>query len=87
MPDWLLVSIVGSVVLTLALNLLPMLFPKTARRAQEKIVEDIRKQHDWEDDAARPGPSVKVFFPWKAMLIGSLVLTLLVNLVGFLARS
>jgi hypothetical protein len=29
---------------------------------------------------------VKVFFPWKAMLIGSLVLTVLVNLIGWFAR-
>ena len=35
MPDWLLVSIVGSVALTLLLNLLPMLFPKASRRARE----------------------------------------------------
>jgi hypothetical protein len=29
---------------------------------------------------------VKVFFPWKAMLIGSLVLTVLINLIGWFAR-
>lgn len=86
MPNWLIVSIVGSVVLTVLLNLLPMLFPKTARRAQERMIEEIKKQHDWEDDADRPGPSVKVFFPWKAMLIGSLVLTVLINLIGWFAR-
>jgi hypothetical protein len=86
MPNWLIVSIVGSFVLTVLLNVLPMLFPKTARRAQERMIEEIQKQHDWEDDAARPGPLVKVFFPWKAMLIGSLVLTVLINLIGWLAR-
>lgn len=86
MPNWLIVSIVGSVVLTVLLNLLPMLFPKTARRAQERMIEEIQKQHDWEDDAARPGPSVKVFFPWKTMLIGSLLLTVLINLIGWFAR-
>jgi hypothetical protein len=31
-------------------------------------------------------PRVKVFFPWKAMLIGSIVLTVLVNLIGFFSR-
>lgn len=86
MPNWLIVSIVGSVVLTVLLNLLPMLFPKTARRAQERMIEEIQKQHDWGDDAARPGPSVKVFFPWKTMLIGSLLLTVLINLIGWFAR-
>jgi hypothetical protein len=86
MPSWLLVSIVGSLVLTVLLNVLPMLFPKTARRAQERIIEEIQKQHNWEDDADRPGPTVKVFFPWKSMLIGSLVLTVLMNLISWLAH-
>jgi hypothetical protein len=79
MPNWLMSSIVGSIVLTLLLNLLPMLFPKSARRAQERIIEEIQKQHTWEDDAARPGPLVKVFFPWKTMLFGSLLLTAVLN--------
>jgi hypothetical protein len=87
MPDWLIFSIVGSIVLTLTLNLLPMLFPKTARRAQEKMIDDIQKAHQRADDPADPGPRVRVFFPWKAMLIGSVVLTLLLNLVAFLARG
>lgn len=86
MPNWLIVSIVGSFVLTVLLNVLPMLFPKTARHVQERMIEEIQKQHAWEDDDARPGPAVKVFFPWKAMLIGSLVLTVLINLIGWFAR-
>jgi hypothetical protein len=86
MPNWLIVSIVGSLVLTALLNVLPMLFPKASRRAQERIIEEIQKQHEWEDDDTRPGPVVKVFFPWKAMLIGSLVLTVLINLIGWFAR-
>jgi hypothetical protein len=28
---------------------------------------------------------VQVFFPWKAMLIGSIILTILVNAVGYFA--
>ncbi len=87
MPNWLIVSIIGSVVLTLALNLLPMLFPKTARRAQEKMIEEIQKKHQWEDDAGRPGPSIKVFFPWKTMLIGSLLLTVVLNAFNWFARG
>ena len=87
MPSWLLVSIIGSVALTLLLNLLPMLFPKTARRAQEKMIDEIRKQHDWEDDAARPGPRVKVFFPWRTMIAVSLLATLVLNAFSWFARS
>ena len=58
----------------------------TAGLSPERMIEEIHKQHDWEDDATRPGPSVKVFFPWKAMLVGSLVLTVLINLIGWIAR-
>jgi hypothetical protein len=85
MPSWLMVSIIGSVVLTLLLNLLPMLFPKTARRAQEKMIEEIQKKHEWEDDAGRPGPHIKVFFPWKTMLVGSLLLTVALNAFNWFA--
>lgn len=86
MPNWLIVSIVGSVILTLALNLLPVLFPKTSRRAQEHMIEEIRKHHA-QEDSDEPGPRVRVFFPWKAMLIGSILLTVIVNLVSYLARG
>lgn len=86
MPNWLFVSIVGSVVLTLVLNLLPMLFPRTTRRAQERMIEEIRRQQE-RIDAPEPGPRIRVFFPWKFMLVASIGLTLLVNLVAWLARS
>jgi hypothetical protein len=66
MPNWLIVSIVGSVVLTVLLNLLPMLFPKTARRAQERMIEEIHKQHDWEDDAGESLLSVEGHADWLA---------------------
>ena len=84
MPDWLLVSVIGSIALTLALNLLPMLFPNASRRARERLLDEMR-EHQRRIDAPEPGPRVRVFFPWKAMLVGSLVLTVLVNLVGWLA--
>jgi len=29
---------------------------------------------------------VKVFFPWKIMLIGSILLTVLVNLIGYVSH-
>jgi len=84
MSDFLMFSIVGSIVLTILLNVLPLVFPGTANKVQHKIEENARKairQH--EDDEQ---PSVKVFFPWKIMLIGSIVLTVLVNLIGYIAR-
>jgi len=84
MKDFLILSLVASVVLTAALNLLPMLFPNAAAKAERKIVEKMQETHS---DRVDPNtPRVKVFFPWKAMLIGSILLTILVNVVGVAAR-
>ena len=84
MSDFILYSIIGSVVLTVVLNVLPLLFPNAADKMQRKIEENARRsieQHQ-NDDL----PKVKVFFPWKAMLIASVVLTIIVNLISFISR-
>ena len=84
MSHFIIYSVIASIVLTVLLNILPLLFPNTATKLQKKIEENARnaiKQH--EDDSR---PNVKVFFPWKAMLIGSIVLTVLVNLISLAAR-
>ena len=84
MSNFLLISLIGSIVLTLALNFLPVIFPNAAAKAERKIVEKMQETHS---DRVDPNtPKVRVFFPWKAMLMGSLVLTVLVNVVGLLAR-
>lgn len=69
--NWLVASLVLSVVLTIGLNLAVRSFPNAPRRMTERV-----------DDRRR----VQVFFPWKAMLLGSIVLTVIVNLVAALAR-
>ncbi len=84
MNNFIITSIIASVVLTVALNVLPLLFPNTAAKAQKKHEENAKRAIEQHEDDARP--RVKVFFPWKAMLIGSIVLTVLVNLVGLFAR-
>ena len=86
MSSFLVTSLVLSVVATVALNVLPRLFPNQARKAEERVARSI--EDGWSsgpDRTDRPGPSVRVFFPWKAMLIGSVVLTVLVNVFGRLA--
>ena len=83
MGSFLLTSLIASVVLTLALNLLPALFPKAAARTERKLRDAIDRQHT--DRMDPDTPRVRVFFPWKAMLIGSVVLTVLVNAVGLFA--
>ncbi len=84
MNDFITYSIIASVVLTVVLNVLPIIFPNAAAKAQRKLEANARRAIEQHEDNARP--RVKVFFPWKAMLIGSILLTLLVNLIGLLAR-
>ena len=84
MKDFLLISLIGSIILTIAVNLLPALFPNAAAKAERKIIE---KMQDTQSDRLDPNtPKVRVFFPWKAMLIISLILTIAVNFIGVLAR-
>ena len=84
MGNFITYSIVGSIVLTIVLNVLPLLFPNAANKLQRKIEENARRTIEQHEDNNQP--RVKVFFPWKAMLIGSIVLTVLVNLIGFFSR-
>jgi hypothetical protein len=84
MDNFLTVSIVGSIVLTILLNLFPMLFPNTADKMQRKLEESARHSIEQQEDDSQP--NVKLFFPWKVMLIGSIVLTILVNVVGYFSR-
>ena len=84
MKEFLLTSLIASIVLTLALNLLPMIFPKSAAKAERKIVETMQKTHN--DRVDPNSPKVRVFFPWKMMLLLSIGLTIAVNLIGFIAR-
>jgi len=84
MKDFLIISLIASIVLTLVLNLLPMLIPNAAAKAERKIVEKMQETHDNRVDPNTP--KVRVFFPWKAMILISIGLTIAVNLVGFLAR-
>ena len=83
MREFLIYSIIGSLVLTALINVLPWFFPK----AMQKVERDIHKTigESIERAEQHPGFRVKVFFPWKTMLIVALVLTALVNVVGYFA--
>jgi hypothetical protein len=76
--NWLLVSLVASVVLTIVLNVGLRAFRGPGDRTSRRL-------ESWPgaDDQRRPGSErrVAVFFPWKAALIASLVLTILLNVV------
>jgi len=82
--NFILVSIIGSVVLTILINILPLIFPNGAAKIQQKIEENAKRAIQQHEDDNQP--RVKVFFPWKAMLIISIVLTVLVNLIAMFAR-
>jgi len=75
-------SLVGSVVLTLVLNLVPRMFPAATRRAEQGL-HDYLVDAEEAKDPNTPPRKVQVFFPWKAMLVASVVLTVLVNAAGF----
>lgn len=78
-------SLVGSIVLTVVLNVVPRLFPGPSQKVEQRL-------HDYLADAAdarspeTPRRKVQVFFPWKGMLLASVVLTVLVNAAGWFVR-
>ena len=84
MSNFIIYSIVASIVLTVVVNVIPLVFPNFAAKVQKKLEENARHAIEQHEDATRP--RVKVFFPWKAMLIGSIVLTVLINIIWALAR-
>ena len=81
MNNFLITSIVGSIVLTLLLNLL---LPNQATSLQRKIEEHARRSIEQHEDQSQP--NVKIFFPWKAMIVVSIILTVLVNVISFFSR-
>ena len=84
MPQWLVVSIVLSIVLTILVNAFLWLFPGAGRGLSDavgRLVENADRR-----SAERGDSRVRVIVPWKAMLIGSIVLTIALNALLALAR-
>ena len=75
---WLVVSVALSVVLTVLLNVGLRAFPNAGRRVARRIADltspNIDNAHGYECQ-------VRVYVPWKAMIIGSVVLTVVLNFV------
>jgi hypothetical protein len=76
--QWLLFSVVLSLVLTLALNIVLRLFPGGARRAMNWF-DDTSAQHS--DGPVTSRSHVRVVVPWKTMIAVSIVLTIAINLL------
>jgi hypothetical protein len=77
--EWLAVSLVASLVLTVLINLAIRLWPGATDRGARRLMEWTERQEPPEVQP-RPG-QVRVIVPWRAMLIGSVVLTVALNLV------
>jgi hypothetical protein len=75
---WLVVSVVLSVVLTVLLNVGLRAFPNAGDRVARGLAELTSPNAD---DARGQDRRVRVFVPWRAMIIGSVILTIVVNLV------
>lgn len=84
MKNFLLTSLIASIILTLALNFLPLLFPNAAAKAESKIIETMQETH--KDRIDPDTPKLRVFFPWKSMIVLSILLTIAVNVIGVIAR-
>jgi len=67
--QWLAASIVLSIVLTVALNVVLRLFPDASERA-------VRRVERFGSDGR-----TRVYVPWKAMIIVSLLATLVLNVL------
>jgi hypothetical protein len=77
--DIVMYSEIGTIVMTVAFNLLPRLFPTATRQAAYKVQDRLDEELSEKESG---GSKVKLFFPWKAMIVISVVLTVVVNLVG-----
>ena len=67
--EWLAASIVLSIVLTVVLNVVVRLFPDASERAARRVERFGSDGH------------TRVFVPWKAMIVVSLLATLVLNLL------
>ena len=79
---WLVISVGLSVILTVLVNVGLRAFPETARRLARSLATFTSPTAD----AARTNDRrVRVFVPWKAMMLGTLILTIIVNVVLWIA--
>jgi len=75
---WLVISVTLSVMLTVLLNVGLRAFPATGRRFARSLATAMSPSAD----AARvKNRRIRVFLPWKAMILGSLILTIAVNVI------
>jgi hypothetical protein len=80
---WLGVSIVLSLLLTIILNVALRMFPDFGRRLARGLTQPSFPSAD----QGRPSkPQLRLWTPWKAMILGSVILTIVLNLLIWIAR-
>jgi hypothetical protein len=77
MQDFIVQSLIASIILTILVNVIPRLFPGATKKAERTLHEKMEEAFAEREDGTRP--RMKVFFPWKTMLVISVILTVLVN--------
>jgi hypothetical protein len=80
--EWLLISLVLSVILTVLLNVGLRAFPTAGERVARRLDELTSPRHG---GAQAHGKRVRVFAPWKLMILVSLGLTIVLNVVLWIA--
>ena len=75
---WIVVSVAMSVVLTALLNIGLRAFPDAGRRVARGLAELTSPDYDGGHERDR---RLRIFVPWKAMIVGFVILTIVVNLV------
>jgi hypothetical protein len=76
---WLGVSIVLSLLLTIILNAGLRIFPDAGRRVTRGM-----PQHSLPGDGVSGPSNHRLWAPWKTMILGSVILTIVLNLVLWL---
>ena len=75
---WLVISVGLSILLTVVVNAVLRAFPDAGRRLARGLDASAwRAAHEARQDDRR----VRVVIPWKAMLIGSVILTIVLNVL------
>ena len=76
--QWLAVSLAVSVLLTVVVNVALRVFPESGHRAARWLAEHTSSGPS---DTRAGEPRVRLFVPWKAMIVVSIILTVLLNLL------
>ncbi|MET0662236.1 MAG: hypothetical protein ABWZ42_03800 [Ilumatobacteraceae bacterium] len=80
---WLVISLALSVLLTVLLNVGLRVFPGASRR----IARDMTKlMSPTAEETRSSNRAVRVWMPWKAMILGSVILTIVLNLAFWITR-